>query len=236
MTCPEECFKTSSSIRSRYFPGASLSYSAPGRSVDSVLYLDLCSRRAPARLAHSFAICRGSASQPRNWRAGVIWLLQSALATLLLVLLWQPAIVIAELKPQQNIIAILLDDSRSMGTSEDGSTREQQAVKALQGGVLDELNKNFQTRIYRLDSHLTRVPRSEELARFAPGPATHIGDSLKQLVTAGNIGPADRRGHPAQRRVRQFGRHRPRYDFRSPKPPHTRAYGWLWSGANTQRH
>ena len=125
----------------------------------------------------------GSASSLRNWRAGVIWLLQSALATLLLVLLWQPAIVIAELRPQQNIIAILLDDSRSMGISENGVTREAQAVKALQGGVLAELNKNFQTRIYRLDSHLTRVQDPQELAgASAPAPATHIGDSLKQLT------------------------------------------------------
>src|SRR5271154_6005787 len=87
-------------------------------------------------------LASGSASL-MNWRAGVIWLLQSALAALLLVLLWQPAIVIAELKPQQNIIAVLLDDSRSMSISENGTTREAQAVKALQGGVFADLSKNF---------------------------------------------------------------------------------------------
>src|SRR5580658_9048355 len=51
----------------------------------------------------------------RSWRAWVIWSLQTLLAALLLVLLWQPAITVAELKPQQNIIAVLVDDSRSMG-------------------------------------------------------------------------------------------------------------------------
>jgi hypothetical protein len=40
--------------------------------------------------------------------------LQTLLAALLLALLWQPAITVAELKPQQNIIAVLVDDSRSM--------------------------------------------------------------------------------------------------------------------------
>src|SRR5580698_6082762 len=49
----------------------------------------------------------------RSWRAWVIWGLQTLLAALLLVLLWQPAITVAELKPQQNIIAVLVDDSRS---------------------------------------------------------------------------------------------------------------------------
>ncbi len=70
----------------------------------------------------------------------------------MLVLLWQPAITVAELKPQQNIIAVLVDDSRSMAIADQGSPREAQAVKALQDGVLAELQKKFQTRLYRLDS------------------------------------------------------------------------------------
>ena len=57
----------------------------------------------------------------RSWRAWVIWGLQTLLAAIMLVLLWQPAITVAELKPQQNIIAVLVDDSRSMAISEDGA-------------------------------------------------------------------------------------------------------------------
>src|ERR1700675_115603 len=60
----------------------------------------------------------------RGWRAWVIWGLQTLLAALILVLLWQPSITVAELKPQQNIIAVLVDDSRSMGISEAGGTTE----------------------------------------------------------------------------------------------------------------
>src|SRR5437868_15540441 len=59
-----------------------------------------------------------AASSLKKWRVGVIWFLQSSLAALLLILLWQPAMMIAELKPQQNIIAVLVDDSRSMSISE----------------------------------------------------------------------------------------------------------------------
>src|SRR5450631_3396305 len=77
----------------------------------------------------------------QTWRAWVIWALQASLAAMVLVLLWQPAITVAELKPQQNIIAVLVDDSRSMGITEDGFTRQAQAVKALEGGVLASLNK-----------------------------------------------------------------------------------------------
>src|SRR5579862_9665444 len=115
----------------------------------------------------------------RGWRAWVIWGLQTLLAAVLLVLLWQPAITVAELKPQQNIIAVLVDDSRSMAISEDGSTRQAQAVKALQNGVLASLNRSFQTRLYRVDDAPARIDSLESLKPNAP--STRIGDSLKQL-------------------------------------------------------
>jgi uncharacterized membrane protein len=115
----------------------------------------------------------------RGWRAWVIWGLQTLLAVLLLVLLWQPAITVAELKPQQNIIAVLVDDSRSMALSEDGVTRQAQAVKALQNGVLASLNRSFQTRLYRVDDVPARIDSLQDLKPNAP--STRIGDSLKQL-------------------------------------------------------
>jgi uncharacterized membrane protein len=115
----------------------------------------------------------------RGWRAWVIWGLQTLLAAVVLVLLWQPAITVAELKPQQNIIAVLVDDSRSMAISEDGSTRQAQAVKALEGGVLASLNRSFQTRLYRVDDVPARIDSLKELQPNAP--STRIGDSLKQL-------------------------------------------------------
>jgi uncharacterized membrane protein len=123
-----------------------------------------------------------AAPNMRGWRTWVIWGLQTLLAALILVLLWQPAITVAELKPQQNIIAVLVDDSRSMAISEDGSTRQAQAVKALQNGVLSSLNRSFQTRLYRVDSVPARIDSLESLKALEPvAPSTRIGDSLKQL-------------------------------------------------------
>jgi uncharacterized membrane protein len=125
-----------------------------------------------SRLARAAPVMRG-------WRAWVIWGLQTLPAALLLVLLWQPAITVAELKAQQNIIAVLVDDSRSMAISEDGFTRQAQAVKALQGGVLASLNRSFQVRLYRIDDVPARIDSLKDLQPNAP--ATRIGDSLKQL-------------------------------------------------------
>jgi uncharacterized membrane protein len=117
----------------------------------------------------------------KNWQAGVIWVLESLLVCLLLLLLWQPAIVVAELKPQQNIVAILIDDSRSMGIRDGSTSREEQAAAALRNGVLSQLQEKFQTRLYLLDTRLTRVSSLQEVGEPA-APATHIGNSLKQLA------------------------------------------------------
>jgi uncharacterized membrane protein len=98
----------------------------------------------------------------------------------LLILLWQPALVVAQLEPQKNVIAVLIDDSRSMATTEEGATRIERAVKVLKGGVLADLQKQFQTRLYRLDSQATRVSSLDGLQ--AAMPMTHIGAGLKQLA------------------------------------------------------
>jgi uncharacterized membrane protein len=116
----------------------------------------------------------------QSWRAWVIWGLQAALAALILLLLWQPAITVAELRPQQNIIAVLVDDSHSMGIAEDGVTRQAQAVQALQSGVLDNLNKTFQTRLYRVDDVPARIDSLKDLQTKAT--STRLGDSLRQLT------------------------------------------------------
>ncbi len=118
----------------------------------------------------------------KSWRAWAIWGAQSALVALILVLLWQPAITVAELSSQQNIIAVVVDDSRSMAIADNnGETREAAALAALEDGVLAGLKKRFQTRLYRFGGGLTQVENPQGIA--PTDPATHIGDSLKKLVT-----------------------------------------------------
>jgi uncharacterized membrane protein len=116
----------------------------------------------------------------RKLRAASIWALQSAPAALVLLLLWQPAIALTELKPQQDIIVFLVDDSRSMQLTGHGATRQAEAIAALQGGVIAGVEKRFQTRFYGFGSRLARIADLKELR--ANAPATRIGDSLKQLA------------------------------------------------------
>src|SRR5580704_10704242 len=48
-------------------------------------------------------------------RLTAIGLAQTAMIAIILFMLWHPAISVARLRPQQNVIAVLVDDSRRMG-------------------------------------------------------------------------------------------------------------------------
>jgi uncharacterized membrane protein len=133
----------------------------------------------------------GTAPRIRNWRVWAIWAMEAAMVVLLLVLLWEPAITVAELKSQQNIIAVVVDDSRSMAIADAGAdgaaSREAAAVKSLQDGLLEGLKKKFQVRVYRLDAALTRVDSTKDasddgLKGIVPSAgATHINAGLQRL-------------------------------------------------------
>jgi uncharacterized membrane protein len=116
----------------------------------------------------------------RGLRSGVVWLLESLLVCLLLFLLWQPALSIATLRPQQNIVAVVIDDSKSMAVQEDGVSRKDQVVKALNSGLISSLQSKFQVRLYRFGEHLERLEKLDQLT--ASAPATRIGDSIKDVL------------------------------------------------------
>jgi uncharacterized membrane protein len=121
-------------------------------------------------------------SRTVRWRLPLIWLAQWTMAALILLLLWRPAIAVSELVPQANIIAVLVDDSRSMSIADHGSTRLQQAAQALQGRWFASLGRTFQTRVYRFDSSLVRLPGPDS-ALIANGPATHINAVLNEFAS-----------------------------------------------------
>jgi uncharacterized membrane protein len=114
-------------------------------------------------------------------RSATVWLLQTAFLALLLLMLWQPALSVATLKPQQNIVAVLVDDSKSMAIEDNGSSRRDQAVRTLDSGLLDSLRQRFQVRVYRLGDAVTRIEKTEQLN--ASAPATRIGEALRQVAS-----------------------------------------------------
>ncbi len=114
-------------------------------------------------------------------RSVLVWLLQTALASVLLLMLWHPALSVATLRPQQNIVAVVVDDSSSMAIDDAGSgSRRGAAINALNSGLLNQLQQKFQVRLYRLSDQLERIQKLDQLN--SSGTATHIGESLKQVL------------------------------------------------------
>jgi uncharacterized membrane protein len=115
-------------------------------------------------------------------RALAVWGLQTALVALLLLLLWRPAISVATLRPQQNIVAVLLDSSRSMAIAdEDGHSRFDAATKLLKDGLIDSLGRRFQVRLYRFGDDAHRVDAAH-LFNPPDSGVTRIARSLQDIA------------------------------------------------------
>jgi uncharacterized membrane protein len=164
-------------------------------------------------------------SSLQGLRLLVLWGLQSALLAVLLLMFWEPAISVTALRPQQNIIAVVLDDSRSMAVSDVGESREAAALKLLNNDLLNKLRARFQIRLYRLGSGLDRV---QNLQNIQPvGPATQIGKGLQQLADEAGTLPigavvllsdgADNSGTPSSQTLSELRRRR--------LPVHTIGFG-----------
>jgi len=109
-----------------------------------------------------------------------IWLLETGLVALILFLLWHPALSIATLRPQQNVVAVLVDDSRSMSIKDAGGTREAAAQAALNSGMLKSLGDKFQVRLYKFGKEPERIQKPDQLT--ASAPASRIGDTLERIL------------------------------------------------------
>jgi hypothetical protein len=131
-----------------------------------------------------YLVWRNSAGRARvhGPRTVLLWLLQTLLAAALLFMLWHPALSVATLRPQQNIVAVIVDDSASMAQADTagGATRLAAAESVLNSGLLNELRTKFQVRLYKMSDHLDRVDKMDQLTPSTP--STHIGDALKQVV------------------------------------------------------
>ena len=106
----------------------------------------------------AFFVRRSTSTRVQGGRSAVVWLLQTLLASVLLLLLWHPALSVATLRPQQNIVAVVVDDSSSMAVDDAGSgSRKNAAVNVLNSGLVKQLQERFQVRLYKLTDHLGRL-------------------------------------------------------------------------------
>jgi uncharacterized membrane protein len=129
-------------------------------------------------LGLGWAMWRKQGFPPR--RMAWLWVLQSALAAMLLLLLWRPALSVSTLKPQQNVIAVVIDDSRSMALADDGRPRLERALNLLRGGLLDRLKGRYPVRLYSTGEKLKRIDSLETVT--AVEQSTRLGESLSAAM------------------------------------------------------
>ena len=107
--------------------------------------------------------------------------LRVALVALVAVCLFRPVLVVKAAVPQQNFLAVLLDDSRSMQIADhDGAPRAslvRQEFGAADRGVLKTLSEKFMVRTFRFSTAASRVDAEDELT--FTGAQTRIGAALE---------------------------------------------------------
>lgn len=113
-------------------------------------------------------------------RSVVLWAMQSTMVAVLLLLLWQPGISVATLKKQQNVVAVVLDDSKSMGLADGGVVRREAVAKTLDSGLLEELKRRFQVRFYKVSDVLERTESHAGLQ--GAKTASRLADGLRQIA------------------------------------------------------
>ena len=100
-------------------------------------------------------------------RALALGALQWSGLALLLLLLWQPALSVSMLKPQQNVVAVVVDASSSMSLEQ----RITQAKTLLDSGLLAKLKQRFPVRLYQAGRTIQRV---ETVPAQAGQPVTNL--------------------------------------------------------------
>ena len=98
---------------------------------------------AIAAVAALALLMRRSKPAWNNWRSAVLTALQAAAVCLLLLMLWQPALSVSALKPQQNIVAVVVDNSSSMKRNDANGTRLDAAKKILDSALLKDSGDQF---------------------------------------------------------------------------------------------
>lgn len=122
--------------------------------------------------------------QRKQW---ILWGFQVAMAALALLMVWQPGLAVRSLKSEQNVVSILVDLSRSMALGEGEQSRLQQAVAALDDGVIEGLRERFSVRFYGFSGDVSRLESLEALPD--PGNATHIGDAVAGIMRESAAAP-----------------------------------------------
>ncbi len=109
--------------------------------------------------------------------------LRAVAVGLLGVCLLRPALVVSMSVPQENVLAILLDDSKSMLIQDADSITRLEQVRRLfgdsAGSVVQRLSERYALRFYRFSESMERIDRAEALA--GTGGRTDLAGAMTEV-------------------------------------------------------
>jgi len=103
---------------------------------------------------------------------------------LLLLAIAKPTLVVSTLLPHENIVAVLMDDSKSMTVKDGGATTRFEDMKRLMAKdsrFLEGLQSRFQTRFFRFSRQTQAMRTPTEIA--PAGSGTDLEESLKGVMS-----------------------------------------------------
>jgi len=116
-----------------------------------------------------------------SWRRPVaLSLLNWSVLAIALLLLWQPALSVSTLKQRQNVIAVVVDASRSMALPGQGTDRLTQARRLLDSSLLNSLKAQYPVRLYSAGASATRADATSEIQPNQP--VTRLGAALADIA------------------------------------------------------
>ncbi len=123
------------------------------------------------------------ARRPGNMKAyqlGIIGFIQLLMLAVVLIVVWQPALVSERLLSGENAVAIMLDTSGSMTFNEGGSTRMDQAQELLTPESLEDIANIYTILPYGFADSANTMDAFSVLPE--PGTATNLGQSVLQTL------------------------------------------------------
>ena len=117
----------------------------------------------------------------------VLWFLQTAIAALLLVMIWQPALKVQAIAPGENSVVVLLDTSASMQVESDGANRYTTSRDTLTNDLIPDLKKYFNISTATFDNELEwqELPESPDVF----GQRSNISKALLDVLDQARANP-----------------------------------------------
>jgi len=121
------------------------------------------------------------------WQLAVIAILQIGMAALVLCIIWQPAILIEQLRSGDNVVAVMLDTSESMNYGEGDVSRMQQALTAINSDAIKQIEDIYSVQRFVFSGESEQVESFDSLP--SPVKTTDIGSTILQVLATSRTTP-----------------------------------------------